>query len=204
MPDGSTRIEPDLTRPEARQIVAKDPARVLGFTETDPPNFSFRQPPCSFYSGTKALGEEVLSQANACYIWRLRIPFDEVDNPRNYLTKLQSYPRVYDNTNSLSHLPDFARACLDLHDIGAPQGTYNVTNPGFVTSSQVVDLIRQHLKPSRTFEFWQSDEEFYRVAAKTPRSNCVLDTSKLLATGVQLRPVLEALDDALRHWTPRG
>jgi dTDP-4-dehydrorhamnose reductase len=31
-----------------------------GWTEDDEPNFSFRSPPCSFYSGTKALGEEVL------------------------------------------------------------------------------------------------------------------------------------------------
>ena len=31
-----------------------------GWKEEDEPNFCFRQPPCSFYSGTKALGEEVL------------------------------------------------------------------------------------------------------------------------------------------------
>jgi dTDP-4-dehydrorhamnose reductase len=34
-----------------------------GFTEDDPPNFSFRQNNCSFYSGTKALGEELLAHA---------------------------------------------------------------------------------------------------------------------------------------------
>ena len=56
------------------------------------------------------------------------------------------------------------------------------------------------LKPSRSFEFWSSDEEFYRVAAKTPRSNCILDASKLLAAGVALRSVEEALDDSLRNW----
>ncbi len=32
-----------------------------GFTELDPPNFTFRAGPCSFYSGTKGLGEEVLA-----------------------------------------------------------------------------------------------------------------------------------------------
>ena len=32
----------------------------IGFTEEDVPNFSYDQPPCSFYSGSKALGEEVL------------------------------------------------------------------------------------------------------------------------------------------------
>ena len=40
----------------------------------------------------------------------------------------------------------------------------------------------------------------YRLGAKTPRSNCVLDVSKLLAAGVRLRPVEEAVEDALRRW----
>ena len=90
-----------------KPLVAKNPETILGFTEMDEPNFSFRQPPCSFYSGTKALAEEVLRGSDQCYVWRLRIPFDEFDNPRNYLTKIQRYAKVYDNVNSISHRGDF-------------------------------------------------------------------------------------------------
>lgn len=194
------RVEPDLTRPELRALVERNPAAIQGFTETDEPNFTFRRPPCSFYSGTKALAEEAVAGIGQGYIWRLRIPFDEFDNSRNYLSKVQRYAKVYDNVNSISHRGDFARACLDLWKCRAPFGTYNVTNPGFITTRQVVGMIEQILKPGRTFEFWENDEEFYRVAAKTPRSNCVLDVSKLLAAGVKLRPVEEALEDSLRKW----
>ena len=49
--------------------------------------FHFVLPPCSFYSGSKALGEEVLEGAENCYIWRLRIPFNEEQSPRNYFQK---------------------------------------------------------------------------------------------------------------------
>jgi UDP-glucose 4,6-dehydratase len=132
----------------------------------------------------------------------LRIPFDEFDSTRNYLSKVQRYPKVYDNVNSISHRADYVRACLDLLERRAPFGTYNVTNPGFVTTRQVVEMIQKILKPKRQFEFWRNDEEFYRVAAKTPRSNCVLDVSKLLATGVKIRPVVEAIEDSLRNWKP--
>jgi dTDP-4-dehydrorhamnose reductase len=198
--DGAERIEPDLTRPEVRDLLERRPEVARGFTEADAPNFSFRHPPCSFYSGTKALGEEVLAGAPQCYVWRPRIPFDEFDNPRNYLTKLQRYPKVYDNVNSVSHRADFARACLDLWERRAPFGIYNITNPGWVTTRQVVARIEAVLKPAHTFEFWASDSEFYGQAANTPRSNCILDVSKLLATGVRMRPVEEALDDALRNW----
>ncbi|MGA2030490.1 MAG: sugar nucleotide-binding protein [Verrucomicrobiota bacterium] len=198
--NGKTRFEKDLTKPELRALVEKSPDKISGFTETGAPNFSFRDGPCSFYSGSKALGEEAIAGIGQSYIWRLRIPFDEFDNMRNYLSKVQRYAKVYDNVNSISHRADFVRACLDLWETRAPHGIYNVTNQGFVTTRQVVGLIERYLKPAKKFEFWQSDAEFYKVAAKTPRSNCVMDISKLLATGVKMRPVGEALEESLKNW----
>ena len=198
--DGRSKVERDLTQPGVRALIESCPAALRGFTEEDEPNFTFRRPPCSFYSGTKALAEEALQTHPNTFLWRLRMPFDEVDEPKNYLAKLLHYPRLYDNFNSLSHLGDFVRACLDLWVRRAPFGTYNVTNPGFVSTRQVVALIQKILKPSRAFEFFASDEEFYRLAARAPRCNCVLDVSKLLATGVSLRPVDDALTEALKNW----
>jgi UDP-glucose 4,6-dehydratase len=200
--NGETRVESDLTKPGVRRTIDEHPEAIRGFNETDEPNFDFRHPPSSFYSGTKALGEEAAADVGRCYLWRLRIPFDRFDNSRNYLSKVQRYPKVYDNTNSISHRADFVKACLDLWAMRAPFGIYNVTNPGFVTTRQVIEKIERILKPARRFEFFSSDEEFYRVAAKTPRSNCVLDVSKLLGTGVRIRAVEEALEESLSSWTP--
>jgi dTDP-4-dehydrorhamnose reductase len=197
--NGTTRIARDLTTPDAKKIVAEQPSKLAGFLETDPPNFSFRSPPCSFYSGTKALGEEVMNGVGQGYLWRLRIPFDEFDNPRNYLTKVQSYAKVYDNVNSISHRTDFVRACLDLWNIRAPFGTYNVTNPGWITTRHVIAKIQEILKTGKHFEFWADDTEFYKFA-KAPRSNCILDINKLLGAGIKIRPVDEALTDSLRNW----
>jgi len=199
---GQVRVEKDLTPPALRALAEQKSPAILGFKETDTPNFCFRDPPCSFYSGTKALGEEAMAGVGRSYVWRLRIPFDEFDNQRNYLSKILRYPKVYENVNSISHRADFARACLDLWERRAPFGAYNVTNPGYITTRHVVDLIKRHLHPGRNFEFWQNDEEFYRQAAKTPRSNCVMDVTKLQAAGVHLRPVEEALEDSLRNWQP--
>jgi dTDP-4-dehydrorhamnose reductase len=199
---GRVQAEKDLTQPDLRKLVEQSPGAIHGFIETDEPNFSFRSPPCSFYSGAKAVGEEAIADLPQTYVWRLRIPFDEIDNGRNYLSKVQRYAKAYDNVNSISHRADFAKACLDLWQKKAPFGTYNVTNPGFVTTRHVVELIQKILKPGRTFEFWADDAEFYRLAAKTPRSNCVLDVSKLLSAGVKMRPVEEALESSLKNWKP--
>ncbi len=113
---------------------------------------------------------------------------------------MQRYSKVYNNLNSISHRLDFVRACIDLWELRAPLGIYNVTNPGWVTTRQVVSQIAAVLKPARAFEFWENDKEFYQSAAKAPRSNCLLDSSKLARVGVKIRPVEEALNDALNNW----
>lgn len=174
-----------------------------GFREDDPPNFSFRTNNCSFYSGTKALGEEVLAGAEQCYVWRLRIPFNNVDGPRNYLTKMLRYPRLLDAENSLSHLEQFVAAAVECFDKKVEFGTYNLTNTGSITTRQVVEMIKESgVAGRKEFKFFESETEFMEVAAKTPRSNCVMDNSKALAAGLTLSPVRDAVEQSLRDWLP--
>lgn len=227
---GKMRVVRDLNQPEMRQLFEQSPERLFGFTEWDEPNFSFRHAPCNFYSGTKALAEEAIRGIGQSYIWRPGTPFGEHSEPRNFLWKLQHYPKVYDAIASLSHLDDFVRASLDLWEYHAPFGIYNMTNPGAVATRQVIEMIQQILKPARSFEYWKNDEEFYRhdaessgppikplghdlvllsdhSGAKSPRSHAILDASKLLMTGVKMRPLIMALEDSLRNWheeTPAG
>jgi dTDP-4-dehydrorhamnose reductase len=171
-----------------------------GFTETDTPNFTFRTNNCSFYSGTKALGEEVLADKANVYIWRLRIPFNNIDNPRNYLTKLIRYQRLLEATNSISQLEEFCAATFACWEKRIPFGTYNVTNPGTVTTREVVELIRKAGVSNKEFSFFKDESEFMHVAAKTPRSNCAMDSSKLARAGIAMTEVREALSRDLRAW----
>jgi dTDP-4-dehydrorhamnose reductase len=171
-----------------------------GFSETDTPNFTFRTNNCSFYSGTKALGEEVLAGVPNVYVWRLRIPFNQVDGPRNYLTKLIRYNTLLDAENSISQLDEFVAATFACWEQRVPFGTYNVTNPGHVTTREVVDLIKKTGVSDKQFQFFTDESEFMRTAAKTPRSNCVMDARKLAATGIKLTEVHEAVERDLRRW----
>jgi dTDP-4-dehydrorhamnose reductase len=171
-----------------------------GFNEADAPNFTFRQNNCSFYSGTKALGEEVLAGQPKVFLWRLRIPFDHVDGPRNYLTKLMRYARLLEAANSISQLHEFCAATLACWEKRVPFGTYNVTNPGDVTTREVVELIKASGVCAKEFSFFESEDEFMRIAAKTPRSNCVMTSAKLAATGIRLTNVREAIARDLRQW----
>ena len=171
-----------------------------GFTEEDTPNFTFRTNHCSFYSGTKALGEEVLAGQANVYLWRLRIPFDHVENPRNYLTKLMRYQRLLEAANSISQLHEFVASTFACWEKRIPFGTYNVTNPGHVTTREVVDLILKSGVCKKEYSFFKSEDEFMHIAAKTPRSNCLMDSSKLAAAGITLTEVHDSVALALRQW----
>ena len=146
------------------------------------------------------MGEEVLADAENTFIWRLRIPFNHEDSPRNYVSKLVRYERLLEAENSISHLNEFVTACIDCWQKRVPFGTYNVTNSGSVTTRQVTELIRKYLLPEKQYEFFANEAEFMQVAAKTPRSNCVMDNSKLLSTGIAMRTVEDAIIDSLQNW----
>lgn len=170
-----------------------------GFREQDAPNFCFRTNNCSFYSGCKALGEEVLSDCKNCYVWRLRIPFNHIDGDRNYLSKLLRYPRLLDARNSLTHLDEFAECCIDCIERKVPFGIYNLTNGGSVTTREVTEMLAR-IVPQKTFNFFESEAEFMQMAAVAPRSNCVLDNSKAMAAGLPLSPIEVALERAIANW----
>lgn len=167
------------------------------FTEDDAPNFDFQNG--SFYSGTKALAEKVVLQNNPnSYIFRLRIPFDELKSPRNYLTKLLSYDTLLDAKNSLSHRSDFTKYSIDLIEQGVPKGIYNITNKGSVTTKEVISLIKEYKLSNKDFTFFSNLDAFMSEIT-APRSNCVLDTSKI-EQYINIRTAEDALIDAITKY----
>lgn len=171
-----------------------------GFNELDPPNFTFRQGICSFYSGCKAMAEELLQLAERCYVWRLRIPFDHRHSDRNYLSKLMTYAQLLDVRNSLSHLDEFVDACLDCWQGRLDFGVYNLTNSGAMSTRAIVELIQRSGVCNRQFRFFESEDEFMRLAAIAPRSSCELDNTKATLAGLRLSPIVDVIQESLANW----
>jgi hypothetical protein len=63
-----------------------------------------------------------------------------------------------------------------------------------------VELIRKAGVSTKNFVFFKDETEFMQTAAKTPRSNCVMNSAKLTATGIKMTEVHEAVEQALRSW----
>jgi dTDP-4-dehydrorhamnose reductase len=197
--NGQPRVKRDENGSFLPRLFNQHPERIFGFTEQDEPNFSFRTSHCSFYSGTKALAEEALHNQDQAYIWRVRLPFNECDEPSNWLAQLQRRATLNAGLNSVSHLDDFVTACLELWDRRAPFGIYNVVNPGVVSTSQVLQIIQRILRPPAKLSCVDADE-LAQLHAKEWIPNCVLDGAKLRRQEVKLRTAEEALEDALEKW----
>ena len=170
-----------------------------GFSEEDEPNFSFRQNNCSFYSGTKAVAENIISKWEKNSIWRLRIPFEEISNNRNYLSKILNYNKLLNAENSISNKQEFVSACIQIILRKTPFGIYNVTNVGYITTEQIVKKMKKTIAKNIDFQFID-EESFYSTLAKTPRSNCILDNSKLLSMGIKMSEVNQSVDYCLNNW----
>ena len=197
--NGTFRVEEDLGLPEAQALFTSHPDRFGGFTEMDEPNLSFRRAPCTFYGGTKALAEEALRDTSS-YIWRLRLPFNQRDAPNNFLSQLQDGFRFRDSINSLSHLDECVVACIELWERRAPVGIYNVVNPGPMRTRDIVQMIQRYLEPPRRFQVFLYEPSASCDAESRIRSDCILDGSKLLGSGVRLRPARQALEQSLQKW----
>ena len=195
--NGRPRIERDLSNHASSERFEAHPEEFLGFSEQDEPNFCFRCPPCSFYSGAKALAEESIRDIGQNYIWRFRHPFNERDEPSNLLMRLGI--TGLSGPNSFSHLEDCVRACLDLWERRAEFGIYNVTNPGAVSVEPLLQRVHRATRLGQIQMFRPDTDGEEPADPETPRSNCILDSSKLVRAGIVIRPLSEALQDTLER-----
>ena len=145
---------------------------------------------CGMYVGSKLLAERLVIEWANAYVLRVRLPFDEINHPRNYLSKLASFPVVFDHVNSLTHRGDFAKAALDLAESPAPFGIYHMVNPGRLSAEFIVKRL------------WAAGiiDRLPPIAESPESKGTLLSTKKLLATGVKIRPVEEAFEHALDNW----
>ena len=182
-------------------IYTGDKGDGMGFTEKDYPNFhAGSEVKGSFYSSTKSIAETVVKSAwEKSYIARLRIPFDNIDSPRNYLSKLQKYDKLLNAVNSVSHRVEYVQACIHLIKQQCDYGIYNIVNIDPINTEQVAKLLKEH-KFIDSYDILDEDDFYKKVNTKAPRSNCILDNSKLLSTGFKIRNSADAIVDSLENW----
>ncbi len=162
-----------------------------GFFEDDEPNFFG-----SFYSRTKMWSEAMLKEFPVLQL-RLRMPIDSTPNPRNLIKKIIAYSKIISIPNSVSVLEDFLSASMVLIEKRAA-GIYNMTNPGAIEHKEILDMYREIVDSSFTYEIFSLDE--LNKLTKAGRSNCVLSSQKRENAGAHMRPIKQALRATLEEY----
>jgi len=145
------------------------------------------------------VGETVVRKWEKNYIWRLRIPFEQYNNARNYISKMIRYDKALQAENSISNKQEFVNACIEMVLKKVPYGIYNVTNTGYITTDKLIEKLKKTIAKDKQFTLID-EQELYNGLAVAKRSNCVMDNSKLLSTGIKMRSVDEAIDYCLNNW----
>ena len=163
-------------------------------TEDDPAH------PLAFYSWTKVWAENLLMERAArqglkVLLLRGRQLMSAKANKRNALTKLLTYNKFIDTANSMTIVEDLIEVTDKLIGLRA-EGLYNITNPGIMTPFRLAQLLKELVKPDMEISIISKDE--LNAMTLATRVDCVLDTSKLKALGIEL----EEIESRLRRLLP--
>jgi len=155
-----------------------------GFKEEDTPNFNG-----SFYSHTKGMVENLLQNYDNCLTLRIRMPISADLHHRNFVTKILNYAKVVNIPNSMTTLDDMLPIALRASKQKLT-GILNFCNPGAISHNEILEMYREIIDPSFTWENFSEAE--CNAILKAQRSNNTLNATKLLALFPEVPEIHEA------------
>jgi 3,5-epimerase/4-reductase len=155
--------------------------------------------PSAFYSRTKYAADMVLSRLPNVGIARLRMPVDDAPGARNLITKLSGYGEVIDVENSVTVVTDLVEVVARLIEKRGT-GVFHVVNPGAMRHRDLLALYRQLVDTSHRYVLIGEAELVSRGLAVKARSNCILQSPRLAALGITMRPIDVALRETMERY----
>ncbi|WZY73648.1 hypothetical protein YC2023_005888 [Brassica napus] len=144
----------------------------IGFKEEDKPNFTG-----SFYSKTKAMVEELLREYDNVCTLRVRMPISsDLNNPRNFITKISRYNKVVNIPNSMTILDELLPISIEMAKRNL-RGVWNFTNPGVVSHNEILEMYKSYIEPGFKWSNFTLEEQAKVIVAA--RSNNEMDGAKL-------------------------
>lgn len=137
------------------------------FTETDQPNFFG-----SSYSIVKGFTDRLMANYSNVLNVRIRMPISSVAGPRNFISKIISYPKICSIPNSMTVLDDILPLLADYMNDGIV-GTLNAVNPGVIDHSTILKWYKELQNPNHEWE------EVETLTLGSGRSNNELDTTRI-------------------------
>jgi 3,5-epimerase/4-reductase len=153
------------------------------------------------YTRAKYAADLTLATLPNVGIARIRMPLDSRPGDKNIVDKLVSYPKILDVKNSLTVVDDMIDVFRQLLEKQAT-GIFHVTNPGYISHREIIDLYRQLVDSNLPAKEWLSEDDLVKKRlAKKKRSSNILQSENLEKLGIKMRPSKEAVRKALQKYT---
>lgn len=165
------------------------------YKEQDRPDFFG-----SGYSIVKGFTDQLMKQMNVLNL-RIRMPIVDGTSARDFIAKIRKYEKIIDKRNSMTVLHDFFPLWVKMIE-DKVIGTFNCTNPGSISHTEVLDLVTNRVDPELTYQVMSVEEQDKLLKAE--RSNNILDSTKINDLhqqyfGTPLPTIQESIDWVLIH-----
>jgi dTDP-4-dehydrorhamnose reductase len=179
-----------LTHLSSGCIFYGDSPQPGGWREDDYPN------PVAYYSKTKAAADFVLGPLPNVAVVRLRVPMDSTPSPKNTITKLSSYAKVIDVSNSVTVLDDLLEVFYQIMEKRAT-GIFHAVNPQPLAYRELIRWYEEIVDPTHRNEWITEDQMLEQGLAAKKRSTNILANTRLAEFGIHMRPTEEAIKATL-------
>lgn len=187
------------------------------FNEESEHNFGRLNPTSSRYSHCKSTFEfdfikfnQYIKQLNLMKkpkmnLLRIRMPFDDEMDDKNYINKIIKYDKLVNYQNSITYVPDLVKFIEIIVQGGVESGIYNVVNENPITAERVLEIYKDVTGIEKKVDRWYSTDDLLSMGLiKCRRSNCVLSTDKIKKYYPELHTAEFAVRDALESWGYNG
>ena len=158
------------------------------FTEDDEPNFFG-----SSYSVVKGYTDRLMHMFDNVLNVRIHMPISSDKNHRNFIVKLLKYNKICSMPNSMTVLDELLPIMCDMA-VNKHTGTINLTNPGTIEHSEILDMYKEIVDSTFTYELFSYEEQMKVIAFD--RSNNELD-SGLLMSKYKVKNIKDSVRDVL-------
>lgn len=91
--------------------------------------------------------EELLKEYDNVCTLRVRMPISsDLNNPRNFITKISRYNKVVNIPNSMTVLDELLPISIEMAKRNL-KGIWNFTNPGVVSHNEILEMYRDYINP---------------------------------------------------------
>ena len=155
--------------------------------------------PVSYYTWTKAWADAQLEPyaiRDGILVVRINLPLSSVPNPRNLLTKLQSFSGAVDLPTSITVMEDFFPAFRLLLKEDA-SGIFHLTNPGSISLYAIMKMMQEEglIAPEKQLKAMTQEE--LNQAGGAYQTFPYINTKKAEAFGVEMRPIEMAVRESI-------